>query len=440
MQSLRNEFINAAKLFRLKLKDARNGIIIILVANATLVAANTVFVWRGFTASSNSLTSQHFMDYSVLVLVVAPLIVAFVFFQEFRGSNSVYPQTSVSRFLAVQALSLSLVVLALCVVLVLYLLIMAASLLISLWQSSFILGYSFSPVYLATGFLAALAFLVMVTTTIAFSTFAVRSFKLFAAIPIAAVPVFYILFPVSWNQQAAGIDWLRMQIERVAVLFFDPRSFGSFLLACLAVIIALLAVGIILKSVTPHGKDSRGESWMLAIAFTPYVALTLFIGLSMYMGMGFGQTHVPYSAAEILPREAQVITLDASHVAEGSRVMVIERTHNRETLEMGDYIFLGTSMPAEGLVWHGANTEEQIVVIDYTPANFEFSSNALRELARPELSARLDDDVLYIEHSFEGQGNVLFVPIWSMMGMIMENQLDMNPQTYVDAEWGSANR
>jgi len=438
---IQKELVNAGKLLRLKLRDARKGILVVLLVVASLVTINAAFVIRGFLANSSPLVSQHFMDYSALVLVLAPLIVAFVFWQEFSGSNSIYPQTSTSRFLSVQALSLLLVFLALCVVLVLYLVIAAVSLLIGILlpsTSNFILGYGFSPVYLATGFFAALAFLIMVTTIIAFVTFAVRAFKLFAVVPIVAMPAFYLFFPASYSYQPTGLDWLRMQLEFFLSRFFDSLTTGTFLLTCLSVTCALLVAGIVLKRFMSADKGHAQGAWMLAIAYAPYVMLTLLIGTSLYVG--FGPPLAPGSADEVLPNAPITVTIDAADLPADSRVYVVERSFNRDTLKHAEHAWFGLALYTDGPFvgpWGGGGGRPfagQSIVLDYTPATFEFSSAALQDLTRPDLSARLDGDRLYLEHTYGGEGNVLFMPIWSMLSHIQENQLDMNPETELREE------
>ncbi|MCL2746237.1 MAG: hypothetical protein FWE48_03990 [Coriobacteriia bacterium] len=443
IQALGSELNNARALFLFKLREARKGVFVILLVITVLVAANVVFALLGYGVGGSgdqfsTLANHYFMDYSVLVLVFAPLIVAYVFWQEFRGKNSIYPQTSISRFLSVQALSIFLVLLALCIIVVVHLLSYGIFFLIAsldLAQSKLIMGYSFSPAFLAAGFLAALVFLVMVTTTISFVVYAVRAFKLFAALPIAALPVFYTILPATWSESARGIDWVRMQLEMGIQRFFEPESLNSFLIACVVVTAALLLVSIALKVLLPDDKGATGKSWILAIAFAPYVALTLMIGLSIYIG--FGQPFTPASASEVLPQETVVIEVDASQVPEGSQIQIIERSYHRDTQEVTPYVFLGLQTYTDGPFkspWGGEAGSVfagDSIVVTFEPARFEFASPALLELAQPEITARLDGDRLYLEHSVEGEGTVVFMPIWSMMGRIMQNQLDANPLTLV---------
>ena len=443
-RQFQQELMNARILFLFKLREARKGIFAVLLIIFALVTMNVIIALTGISLSGvdtgiSAFNNHYFMDYSVLVLVFAPLIVAFVFWQEFHGKNSIYPQTSISRFMSVQALSLSLVFLALCVIVVAHLLIYGLFFLIAslgLSQSPLIMGYSFSFSYLAIGFFAALVFLVMVTTTISFAAYAVRTFKLFASVLLAGLPLFYILVPASWNEHSTGIEWARMQLEFVTLRFFDPATTGDFIIACLTVIGLMLIVGVTFKLLLPSDKGTAGKPWMLAIAFAPYVTLTLMMGLFLYVG--FGMPFQPELAETVLPQEEIRQTIDVSQVSQDSPIVIVERSYHRETGEVADHVFLGLQTHIDSpfiAPWGGGGettlTSDQ-AVMTFEPAKFQFASPALVELAQPQLIARLEGNTLYLEHSIQGEGDVIFMPIWSMMGRIMQNQLDANPLTLVE--------
>ena len=450
----KHELANAAKLFRLKLRDARSGILLVLLITVLMVAANAVYVWRGFVSNPESLNSQYFLDYSVLVLILAPLVVTFAFWQEATGRNSIYPQSSISRFLAVQALSLSLVVLALLVVLLLYLLLFTASLLMGIWQPSFILGYSFDLTFLMTGFFAALVYLVMVTTAISFVTFVVRSFKLFALIPIVALPLFYLSYPAYTfvSSYLAGLSWLRDRLQGVVRRFLEPETLVYFIVACLATSLVLLIAGIILRSFIKRDRGAKRDSWMLALAYAPYIVLTLYIGFNLIAG-SFNDI-APIAATGVFPQQSETIAIDATQVMEDSPLIVMEGSINRDTYERANNLESGFILEystddgftnESTFLW---NSEDDIVMVpfkgqriflDYTAPSYDFTSEALRQLTQPEISLQFESllteaETLVVDHTFEGEGKVLFMPIWSMMGRIQSNRDNMRPELHLRAE------
>jgi len=282
MSVVKNELINAGKLFKLRLRDARLGIYSVLFFMGLLVAINVAVILDGFAMNSMLLNSQYFFDYSALVLAASPLVIALVFWQEATGSKSVYPQTSTSRFLSVQMLSFFLVLFALAVALVLYVLVFAASHLISLWQPGFVIGSSFSVAFLAAGFLAALTYLVMVTTVISFVALVVKAFRLYAVIPITGITLFYLYYRGSVYQITA-LNRLWHVLNKFAQLFLEPKTLGSFLLVCLAITFLFLVAGIVLKGLASGERGTIKDAWMLTVVFIPCTLLLLSVSTTLYL-------------------------------------------------------------------------------------------------------------------------------------------------------------
>ena len=461
-KTARQELSTATKLFRLKLRDARKGIIIVLVAMLALVIMNAVSAFYGFANSARPVTGQHFLDYSVLLLVLAPLAIAYIFWQEATGKNSVYPQTSISRFLSTQMFSLSLVLLALLVILALYFLIWAIISLLGLWIPNLILGYSFGADFLIAGFFAALVFLIMVTTGFSFLAVAVKAFRLYAVIPLIALVIFIQMYPIFYASRVfPPLDILNpvfQAIESIYLLFLSPATYASFVTACIVASVILLVASICIKLFKSDSDyDTNQTSWALALAYVPCVVVILFFGVSMYVDSG---PHLSPSAIHnIAPVEPQTIQRNVT-IREDAIIdlWVSYGAHHRQIFipEYDDYFYV----TEQNIIvnyderfcsdwWYRmitdrvADTESPFVnrtlVFEYAPATFDKSSTQLLELTRPILlvaegiiEETLEPSV-YINIGYTGEGDVLFVPIWSMMGLIGENADNSRPRLDITA-------
>jgi len=314
--SIRDELINAGRLFRLKLRDARKAIYVTLVTASLVTLVNLVVALQWFGDTPEMATVHYFPDYSVFLLMLAPIMVAVLVWQEATGKNSIYPQTDLSRFLSAQALSLFLVFLALCFVLILYVLLFVLSRVIGLWYPIAIIGLYFNPGFLLSGFLAAFIYLAMVTTVISFIAQAVKAFKLYAVIPATGIALFYLLYPayqegVSFPFQGV-LNGLRTMLSRLVDLILEPKTLGLFVLACSLIGIAFLVTSFAIKRSTLDDRDTERLPWMLAVVFVPYIALTLFVGASLYT------TQVELHS----PTVERVIHLGEGHIEENNVLVV----------------------------------------------------------------------------------------------------------------------
>jgi len=454
VSGIQQELITAAKLFRIKLRDARKGILVILCVMVALALMNAAAVLFGFAEGQSWLNSQYFLDFSVLLLILAPVAIAYIFWQEATGKNAIYPQTSISRFLSSQMLSLFLVLLALSSAVLLYLLILALFSLASvIWQPNLIMGYSFSPAFLATGFFAAFVFLLLLTSALSLITVLVRTFRLYAAIPLIGIALFYFLYPSGSDVYLPPVQniftELHVQLHSLVMLFLQPRTLTSFIVACLLASLVLLAASLGLRWLKPTDRSDQ-LSWMLALTYAPYLALVFFTGLSMYSV--WGEHLAPGSAERVFPATAQTIVVDAGHLPADTTIKVLVRSFHESSsawsddlagleeanlegeigprvddlitvVSGGDYLVSGSTLTLSG----------RQITLEYTPAAFDKSSAKLRDLAQPELSMRLVGDRLYIDHSYTGDGNVLFMPIWSMMGLIQENSQASHPKAQLSS-------
>jgi len=490
--SIKSELGNAAKLFRLKLRDSRKGIVAVLVAVAVLMFMNGIVAWQGFVNTARPLVGQNFMDFSALLLILAPIAIAYIFWQEATGKNSVYPQTAISRFLSTQMLSFFLVLLALCVVLLLHFLTLALFSLVGIWNSSLIMGYSFSLGFLASGFFAALIFLVMVTTAFSLIADLVRVFKLYAVVALIALAAFTQLYPILYASRVLpfldALNLMSLQFERLFQLFLEPQTYLAFVAACLVASVTFFVAGLCLRWLVSRDYDTAQTSWMLALTYLSCIVVILTLGFSLYVGQG--QHLTPGSVSDVFPAEAQVFEIRPQHMhmPEDSPMFVMAETFHRSR----DHIIMNSELPddheldqmqqeelnevylmdefdmanifVEGNgLFVTANTFEmwdfralheagyfplepfrgENITVNYIPASFDKTSPRLQEVANPMLWADspvwafegdpLRQDTLNIRHTYAGEGNVLFIPIWSMMGLIAENAENSRPRIEIHA-------
>jgi hypothetical protein len=222
----------------------------------------------------------HFMpDYSVLLLLLVPLVIAYSCWQDATGKGSVFPQTSFSRYLSTLLLSAILTSAALLVSLFMQLLTPVLLPLLQLFSANPLeLGYSFTAAFYLQGFLSGLAFLMLVTTAISTLSYLVRSFGIYAVVPILAATIALLLWLSGYlgNAQLAG------SIEQLFLSMPFTRSMTSFVASCLAGIVALLVLAALLRLVIPFERSTDAVSWSLAAVYAPWLVLLLLSGVFIY--------------------------------------------------------------------------------------------------------------------------------------------------------------
>jgi len=465
---LSHDFVNAMKFFRMRLRDARKGILLALLLVLVLFVINTAVVFGEMLQFDfmTPLRSHYLLDYSVLLLLLAPLVIAYTCWQDASGANSIYPQTSLSRYLSTLMLSFFLVFLALVVVLVLHALVHLLVALIDTGYANVILGYSFTPAFLAEGFVAALVFLLMMATVISTVSFFVRSFRLYAAVPIFVLALLVLLHALNLLQWNSASHFIGTHLERAVNTIIAPSTLLSFILTCLVLTLVMLLLVGITRLFSPSERKSESISWMLAAVFIPWIAIMFTFGVSLYSGTG--SILSPTSARVVYPSEPQSMTLNTwmregtlielEHSRSQRNVHPLDVVHHVESHEVTERVILVYSDEFVDMSrrWHTEDwaplpspTEgpffSQKIVFEYTPAKFDKSSAALRELTQPIIHPGLDL-VFYADHegrpvprftinySYEGEGEVLFTPIWSMLGLIEENAENSHPRVKLSLE------
>jgi hypothetical protein len=444
---MRLELVNATKLFRLRLRDARKAIVAVLILTAVLVGMNLFMTVGSFSNSDTALNSHHLPDFSVLLLLLTPLVIAYTCWQDAVGKNSVFPQTSFSRFFSTMLLGIALIFFALCTVLGLYGLLYLLFSFSGLWHSNVVLGYSFGTSFLFSGFVAAFAFLAMITTAISVVSFLIRSYRLFAVVPILGLSLFGLLVSSDYVPTLRLLGLFYRIFEDFTNLLLHPQTFASFITACVVLSICMLFVVFLLRFFVKADRSSNSVSWMLAAVYVPWVAAMLIFGVSLYMDAGSYLS--PHDATQVFPAQEQILefrlpdnsalwietTSDDEQVdyllssrmgtvSYGMLSLQIVLNDDEYTYETyrykpgADELAKGESLDAND---PQAQANMRDVRVVFTPQSFDFTSKALRELAQPELRLRLEANVLHVEHRSSGAGEVVFLPIWSMMGLIQEN-------------------
>jgi len=444
-----SELQNAFLLFRIRLRDAGRGIIFVLLGMSALVIFDLARnLMRIATGSYGGYNSYHLPDYSVFLLILTPMAIAYTCWQEATGKSSIYPQTSTSRFMSTLMLSLFLVFLALVSALVLYGLLYLTVLLLGLWNSSIILAYSFPIGFLLQGFIAAFVFLGMVTIAIVSVSFLVRSFRAYAAIPIVALTFLGVFYRASMSPSAfTEFAPIRAVLDFGSRLFgeiIDPATLSSFLITCLAVSAIMLLTIFLVRLLIKRDRSSESISWMLSIVYVPWILIMLLLGVQIYAepslqaSPGFSLGVYPLEAQSI---EAQVprarglyVDIFAEHrdshhlVASAFGVGGVTDGNFLEWSDDGMLVFIDTQEDATE-----PKPEFIDIRVDYIPPSFDFTSRALLDMAQPEIDMGVEGNTLTINHSIIGEAEVLHMPIWSMMGLIGENSMNSAPRVEISA-------
>ena len=444
-----SELQNAFLLFRIRLRDAGRGIAFVLVGMAVLVIFDLVRNLMRIAAESyGGYSSYHLPDYSVFLLILTPLAIAYTCWQEATGKSSIYPQTSTSRFMSTLMLSFFLVFLALVSALVLYGLLYVIILLLGLWDSSIILAYSFPLGFLLQGFIAAFVFLSMVTIAIVSVSFLVRSFRAYAAIPIVALTFLGMFYRASISPSAfTEFAPIRAVLDLGSKLFgeiVEPATLSSFLITCLAVSAVMLLVIFLIRLLIKRDRSSESISWMLSIVYVPWILIMLLVGADIYAEPRM-QT-CPWSSLGVFPLEAQ--SIEAQVPRAGGLHVDIFGEHRDGHRFIGSGFGVGGAAAENFIDWsddgklvfidtqEGAPEPQSELVdirVDYIPPSFDFTSRALLDRAQPEIDMSIEGNTLTINHTMVGEAEVLHMPIWSMMGLIEENSINSQAKVIISA-------
>ena len=445
-----SELQNAFLLFRIRLRDAGRGIAFVLAGMTALVLFDLVRNLMRIAESFGGYGSYHLPDYSVFLLILTPLAIAYTCWQEATGKSSIYPQTSTSRFMSTLMLSFFLVFLALMSALVLYGLLYVIILLLGLWNNSIILAYSFPIGFLLQGFIAAFVFLGMVTIAIVSVSFLVRSFRAYAAVPILGLTLFGVLYPMDMlPYSVTAFAPIRALLDFGGRLFteiVDPMTLSSFLITCLAVSAIMLLVIFLVRLLIKRDRSSESISWMLSTVYIPWILIMLALGVSIYSEPSMQMS--PRFSSGVYPLEAQSIE---AQIPKGGGLYLDIAGEHRDSFHhpatvvelVSDGVKFDASSVYVSVGWqddtlifdhrHGNPLPEpqpglENVRVDYIPPSFSFPSRALLNVAQPEIDMSIEGNTLTIRHTITGEAEVLHMPIWSMMGLIGENSVNSTPR------------
>ena len=446
-----SELQNAFLLFRIRLRDAGRGIAFVLIGMAALVIFDLVRNLMRIAESFGGYVSYHLPDYSVFLLILTPLAIAYTCWQEATGKSSIYPQTSTSRFMSTLMLSFFLVFLALVSALVLYGLLYVIILLLGLWNSSIILAYSFPIGFLLQGFIAAFVFLGMVTIAIVSVSFLVRSFRAYAAVPILGLTLLGVLHALYMLPRLiadfAPVAALLSSGEDLVRSIIAPATLSSFLITCLAVSAIMLLVIFLVRLLIKRDRSSESISWMLAIVYVPWILIMFTVGFVTYSYPATMQMPPRFSSG-VYPLEAQ--SIEAQIPKSGGLYLDLAGEHREGRSWVATVVAIETdgvnvdvsdveasvSWQDDGSIFgrrHGNPLPEpqpglEDVRVDYVPPSFDFTSRALFNVAQPEIDMSIEENRLTIRHTITGEAEVLHMPIWSMMGLIGKNSMNSTPR------------
>jgi len=432
VETVRHETANAIKLFRLRLRDARKAMMLSFALVAMLLVVNVTAVIVSVAQGTGDGTSVHHLpDYSAFLLLLAPLVIAYICWQDAAGANLIYPQTSTSRYLSTLMLSFALVLIALVAVLASYLIMHLLFLLLGAFGFDIILGLGFGIGHMAAGFLSAFAFLVMITTIIATVSFLVRSFRLYAVVPIMIASLVILLSAVSLLPQVL-IDGIATTISQSVVGLFT-NSLTSFLLTCFAVTVAFLVFTALLKLAVKEGQGSKSTPILLAAVYVPWIIAMLAIGVSLYANPG--EEDAP-SSAIAAALEAGAGTSMSPVLKDEPVYVTIHMLPSEEDFNQGRVPFAGDLASAgwefqDDVVLFELLLEETTVHIAYFPPHLEFLSESLQnQLQQPYIEAYLEGNGLQINFRPGGDTDVVLMPIWSMLWFFEDDSTSLTSAAF----------
>ncbi|MCL2654499.1 MAG: hypothetical protein FWD65_02205 [Coriobacteriia bacterium] len=408
----KSELVNTWKFFKLRLRDARIGIWIVLAVMAFVCVWTSVQILINTLGSTDPINIYTLSDFSWFLIAVMSLALVILMSRDknSRKRYAVYPLTNMSRFLSTQLLCYFLIALGIVAAVFFYFVQYFLFVLVSVRKPDVTLAFSLGAKYLVIGSLVLFVWLALFVALLSVLDVCVRVFKLIAFIPLVVASAILLQ-----NQ-----SFLSVLSERLVLLV--PRTLGIFFLRGFIIWLVLFGIAFVLNKPAGHLRVLGSASWSSWLIYVPLIVVTGAFVLSA-SGTALGGRFFPLGLSNYTTPGMKTITLDASRASGSSAIEIRQRVFQGDASNPSDLgvpggiclhgdqgLFFEGESPGEGDVFTG-----QKVVVTYQLPTYLTNNPKLMEYARPELAAQLNGTVLNIDYRYAHKVNVIYPSTWVVL-------------------------
>jgi hypothetical protein len=420
-----DELANAGKLTGIRLRDSRKKMVYVGAVLAALLALQMASTIKSvFDSFAGEL---HAWEYQMVDISAFPVVfiaaafgaIAFMYRYNYQ-SYAMYPLTTNSRFLAAQAVYHIWLLFFAVVTLVCYLVQYGVFSFLSARYDSVFLAYQFSWSYVVAGFFVSVLYVAIVMAAVSLIAALLRKIGIYGAVGLIVVVIIGLT-------NLPTVSWI---FSNMAGFLIHEQSVGWFLVKGFATWLILFGSAFLINKFTVFYRNEWNVSSTKAVIAAAVVVFLAVLGAGamyfMVMLVQEGDDGVFREETDIVSidggylREGQPqeIIIDGSHIPEGSSIRLKAYDSNRrimtlenQTVYFTNYDFIDLSGDLESLsVFTG-----QRIIVTYALPFYEINGVDLYQFVKPEFSARLEGNTLYLDYQYADHTSVIFITVWEYM-------------------------
>ena len=417
MFMVKDEFANVIKLTKVRLRSQSNSWGWFAVAMACILSASLSGMIFAIVRNNNFIHTYTVSDFSwsFFVGILIGCIVRLFTYRKTNAKQSVFPQTNSSRLISSLLVMYYISLITIISVLIMYLLHYGTAVLMSSFTDNIHLELNTGVGFIASGFLASLAYTFL----------AIAIIELIAAILRKWTPYAGIAFVALFSLAVVNFDRVSEYALNVLAFLIREPSLVLFFLKAAGLWLVVTALTLVINYFTVYNKsqnmavNKRITIACVAIAILLMIVVPGFMMFSVTVDDGWVLEEYDESVHELPVAGADEIRIDISHLPDGSSIK-LGGTHT--VVEDGfanvsaaiDY----TSFVRDIVVLDIDlldNLHGDTLVLQFNPPRSIVDGIDLFEYANPHITAHLDGNTLILDYYIDYDRTiVLIMPIWSL--------------------------
>jgi hypothetical protein len=412
MFMVKEELTNIKNLFKVRLKSAKNGLIVYALILSGLFLLP--FISNVIEIVNNNTWLYHDVsDLSGFIIfgLVIGFIVTHVMYRTINVKLSVYPQTNNSRLISSMLINYFIVAMVLVSILVMYLINLGVFKLMAAFSYNIVFALNIDTGFIVAGFFVYLAYGFLIVSVIELIGTILRKWTYYAAVALTT------LFALLIVNLARVIDHLSGML---AFLIAEP-SLLMFFLKAAGLWLAITAVTLVINRYTVYYKSHNQvlrKSIVIACIIIAVAIIVVLPGIMFNVSVydNSNETYWEWDEEGNLDGNNFInferIVIDVSHIPDGSRIN-IDGTNIR-VMQPGQWTSFSNDYSA---IVSGAeelsNIQGDTIIVEYRPAWFLVNGIEVFKYTNAQISVHLEGNMLIIDYSFDNV-HVMLMPIWSL--------------------------
>lgn len=379
------ELNNALLLTKLKLKNSRNKIVVVLGIYILMFLINFINTLMNLFRYQDKVMDFRFADNTIACTagVIIAVIVMNIMYKQSNHYYSVFPQTNTSRFLSSQIIMYFWMVLIAFLSLVKYLLQYVFFWSLTLENTNIKLLYKFDIGFVISGFFVLLTYGFIMISVITLVAVLIRRFKIYS---IIACVVFLAIVFTNLNKTIDVIrDKLGFLIRETNLGPFFSKGFTVWILVCcIAFVVNKYAKSIAVRTVVAG------------------IVIVMLIGTGITFVNG-DNTIINFSKRGV---EAfhKTIEIDATNIKQGSKITIVS---NFEDTDQMSIQCLDSDL--------FDSFKGKKIVLECVLPTYDRDCYNLDKYTNSNVTANLKENTLNISYTYDKNVKVVLIPPWTFM-------------------------